>query len=355
MLTALPTSLIAGSFQLTLGQLSDLLGRKLILLFGMGLFSAGCLITSFARNPFWMDILCGVLGLASAMVVPPAVGILGAAYRVPCKRKNFAFACFSAGNPLGFALGSFATGVASKIFDWRASFIFLCMLWAVFTVACVWIVPGNVESYEPAPFRTRAWEATKKFDIVGTVLTVLGVGFLTAALTLGPADGWSSAIVISLLVVGFCLLVVFVLWESYWPYPLMPLKVWKIKGFPQLVCCAVFGLMSFVSSNFWLSLFMQRVLLYEPLEVALHLLPQVIAGVIWNIVAANILHRVNNTVIMAVGAVAYLTSSLLLSFTTHETSYWRLVFPALVICVLGADLQFNVANVSTPIPWPEPI
>lgn len=149
---------------------------------GMASFSAGSLIVSFAKNPFWMDILCGVLGLASAMTVPPAIGILGAAYAEPSRRKNWAFACFSAGNPLGFAAGSLVSGVASRIFDWRAAFVFLAIVWAVFAVAAFWIVP-SVEAFEPAPFITRLKVALKRFDSVGTVLTVLGVGMFTAALT----------------------------------------------------------------------------------------------------------------------------------------------------------------------------
>lgn len=158
-------SLTAGAFQLALGQLADLLGRKAVFLFGMGCFSAGCLIVAFAQNPFWMDILCGVLGLASAMVVPPAIGILGAAYSVPSQRKNWAFASFSAGNPLGFALGSIVCGIAARIFNWRAGFILLSIIWAILGVASVWIVP-SVEAFEPAPLKTRLRTALKQFDSV---------------------------------------------------------------------------------------------------------------------------------------------------------------------------------------------
>ncbi|KAF4459173.1 major facilitator superfamily [Fusarium albosuccineum] len=336
-------TLTAGAFQLALGQLADLLGRKAVFLFGMGCFSAGCLIVAFARNPFWMDILCGVLGLASAMVVPPAIGILGAAYDVPSQRKNWAFASFSAGNPLGFALGSIVCGIAARIFDWRAGFILLAIIWAILGVASVWIVP-SVEAFEPAPFKTRLKRALRHFDSVGTVLTITGIGMLTAALTLGPDDGWKSAHIISMLIIGAFLLVGFVYWESRWEYPLMPLHVWKNRNFSLLVLTAILGMMSFASSNFWLALFMQEISSYDALTVAVHLLPQVIAGIIWNIVAASILHSVNNTLIMAVGAFSYVGANLLLTFQKANTIYWGFIFPSLVINVIGADFQFNVTN-----------
>ncbi|KAI9171079.1 MFS-type transporter [Paramyrothecium foliicola] len=337
------TTLTAGAFQLSLGQLSDFIGRKVMFLSGMCIFSLGCLITAFAQNPFWMNIMCGVLGLASAMVVPPAIGILGAAYAVPSRRKNWAFACFSAGNPLGFAVGSLATGIAARIFNWRAGFILLCIIWAIFFVACFWVVP-SVEAFEPSPFLARAKTALKKFDSVGTVLTVFGVGMLTAGLTLGPGDGWASGHVIAMMVVGLALLVLFVFWESYWPQPLMPLYVWKNRNFSLLIAITCLGSSAFISSNFWLPLLMQEVRHMDALAVAVQLLPQVIAGIIWNIVAAAILHKVNNTLIMAVGAVAYVGSSIILSFQQANSLYWAFVFPALVIAVIGADFQFNVTN-----------
>ncbi|KAH7328302.1 major facilitator superfamily domain-containing protein [Stachybotrys elegans] len=341
---AAAATLTAGAFQLTLGQLSDLIGRKIIFLTGMGAFSAGSLIMAFSQNPFWFNILCGILGLASAMVVPPAIGILGAAYSVPSRRKNWAFACFSAGNPLGFALGSIVSGVATRISDWRAGFIFIAILWALLGLASCWIVP-DVEAYDKSSsFLARVKAAGKAFDVLGTILTVLGVGLLTASLTLGPADGWRTGHVIAMMILGVLLLVGFIAWESYWPNPLMPLHIWKDKTFSILLLIANLGMMSFMSSNFWLSLLFQEVRHMDALDVAVHLLPQVIAGVIWNIVVASLLHRVYNSILVAIGSLAYVAGSVLLSQQEADSFYWAFAFPSLVVTVIGADFHFNVAN-----------
>jgi len=177
------TALTAGAFQLGLGQLADLLGRKALFIIGMGSFSAFCLLVAFARTPFWMDVVCGIIGISAAMVVPPAIGIMGAAYSVPSKRKNLAFSSFSAGNPLGFVFGTITGGVATQIFNWRATYIFLCILWALFTMLAVWMVP-RVEAYPPGePLRTRLRTFVSTFDFLGTFLTVTGCGFITAAIT----------------------------------------------------------------------------------------------------------------------------------------------------------------------------
>ncbi len=76
------------------------------------------------------------------------------------------------------------------------------------------------------------------------------------------------------------------------------------------------------------------------------MLPMAIAGLIWNIIAGRILHRVNNTAIMIFGSVCYVAASLLISFMGPDSNYWAFIFPAFVLNVAGADFQFNVANVS---------
>lgn len=92
-------------------------------------------------------------------------------------------------------------------------------------------------------------------------------------------------------------------------------------------------------------LYMQNVLRYAPLAVAVHLLPQAIGGIIVNIIAGLILHRVNNKLLAGIGTLAYTCSSVLLATMKEDSSYWAFIFPSLLFAVIGADLQFNVANV----------
>jgi nitrate/nitrite transporter NarK len=115
------------------------------------------------------------------------------------------------------------------------------------------------------------------------------------------------------------------------------------------------GFMSFSTSAFWLSLYMQNVLRFSALEVAIHLLPQAIGGILVNVVAGLILHRVNNKLLTGIGALAYLGSATLLAVMKDGSSYWAFIFPSLLLSVIGADLQFNVANVSCTLPPVNPI
>jgi len=113
---------------------------------------------------------------------------------------------------------------------------------------------------------------------------------------------------------------------------------------PQINIIVVLGFMSFTAYGFWLSLYMQNVLGFTPLKVAIHLLPQAIAGIIVNIIAGAVLHKIPNRILMGIGALAYTISPLLLALMKEDSSYWAFIFPSLILAVVGADLQFNVAN-----------
>jgi hypothetical protein len=119
--------------------------------------------------------------------------------------------------------------------------------------------------------------------------------------------------------------------------------------------------MAFTSSQFWLSFFMQERQGLTPLLVAVHLLPQVVAGLIYNAIAGAVLHRINNTLLLVMGSLAYVGSNVLLALMQPDSPYWAFIFPSLILGVVGADFQFNVANVgpaqpnsTQPSPAPAP-
>lgn len=109
--------------------------------------------------------------------------------------------------------------------------------------------------------------------------------------------------------------------------------------------------MAFTSTQFWLSLFMQDLQQLTPLLVAVHLLPQAIAGLIYNVIAGSVLHRVNNTLLLVLGSATYVASNVLLSIMQPDSPYWAFIFPSLILGVVGADFNFNVANVVSPLLW----
>lgn len=162
--------------------------------------------------------------------------------------------------------------------------------------------------------------------------------------------GWRTPFVIILLVLGVLLIAVFLWWESIFQFPLMPLRVWRDRNFSLIMAIMLLGFIGFTPAQFWLSLYLQRVQNLSALNVALRLLPQAIMGILVNIVAGLILHKVSNKLLTLIGAVCYTISFFLLALQKSDSSYWAFTFPSLILMVVGADLEFNVTNVSHPTP-----
>ncbi|KAI8943546.1 hypothetical protein NX059_001542 [Plenodomus lindquistii] len=335
------TSLTAGSLLLFFGSVADLFGRKAMFIGSMFLFSVFCLGAGFAKSGMSLDILCGVLGIFSASAVPPAQGMLGAIYEKPSPRKNRAFGCFSAGNPMGFVFGTILSGLFTQIFSWRAGFFLLAIVYFVTSVLAVFTVPKDV-----TPKQTLNSETMKKLDLPGTGLTIFGIGMFCAALSLGgdAPDGWKTPYVLVLLILGVLLIAAFVVWEIKYPYAMIDMNIWRDRDFSLLLTILSSGFLGFPVFSFWIALYFQTELGFSALMTGVHMLPMVIFGLLANLVAALIQHKVSNKFLVGIGAVAMMVSFTLAAVQRKGDSYWAFSFPALCLCVIGVDFQFIVAN-----------
>ena len=191
------------------------------------------------------------MGLTGASAVPPALGLLGVIYEKPSKRKNYAFACFSAGNPIGFVFGLIFGGVATQLFGWRASFWLYSIIFLVFTLIGLWTVPKDFTPKLPLTVGT-----LKQFDVIGIFCMIFGVGLFSAALSLGETapQGWKTGYVLALLIVGSGLLIGFVFWDLWYKYPLVPMGIWKDRNFSLCLGILVLGFIAFTPSSFFIAL-----------------------------------------------------------------------------------------------------
>ena len=335
------SSLTSGAFLLFFGRVADLFGRKMMFVGSLFLFSVFALAAGFANTAIGLDVLNGVMGLFSASAVPPALGLLGVIYEKPSKRKNYAFACFSAGNPLGFVFGTIFSGIATSIFNWRSSYYLVAIIFLAFTIIGWFTVPKDFTDKEPLNVET-----LKRFDVLGTLLTIAGIGMFSAALSLGDtaAQGWKTNYVLALLIVGVLLLIIFVFWETWFKYPIVPMTIWKDRNFSLALAILALGFMAFTPGSFFIALYFQDVLHLSALEVAVRLLPMAIMGIAVNIFAGVVLHRISNKLLMLVGTLAYTVAFVLLVVNRESSSYWAFCFPSFLLMVVGADLEFNVAN-----------
>ncbi|OWP01737.1 hypothetical protein B2J93_2329 [Marssonina coronariae] len=328
--------LASGSFMLFCSKTADLFGRKIQLLIGLLLLSLFSFLTAFAPDPVSMNVLCGLLGLGTAIIAPPAMGTLFATYPAGT-RRNRVTGAMGAANPLGFIFGSMSSGLATKYASWRQSFLVVAVFFFVMAVMAVWTMPAKPRSGSSS-------QLIKEFDYLGTVLAIAGMAFVGAALTEAPRAGWHSSKVLVMLFVGAGALSSFALWEQHAPCPLLPAHIFGNPTFTLTIICTGLGYMSFITNQFWISLYMQEIQGLEPLTIAIRLLPQAILGTVWSYLGEELISFISGRLIMAAGGLGYVGGAILILLITPETSYWALLFPALCVTVIGADFQFIVSN-----------
>ena len=363
----------------------------------MFFFSVFSLGAGFSQNGMTLDVLCGVLGIFSAAAVPPAQGMLGVIYARPSQRKNRAFGCFGAGNPMGFIFGTILAGVFTQVFNWRAGFFLLAIVYFCISIIAAFTVPEDT-----TPKQKFNAETMKKLDLPGTALTIFGIGMFCAALRYGwtsrsvrlqantlhslsgnAPQGWKTPYVLVLLILGAILIISFVVWELNYPYAMIDMKIWRDRDFSlvrrsmllwgfcveiqlrsfttllatachdlgtndmqQLMSILALATLGFPVLSFWIALYFQRVQEYSALMTGVHMLPMAIVGLTANAVAALIQHKVSNKLLVGIGSTALTLSFTLAALQRDGDSYWAFAFPALCLCVVGIDFNFIVANVS---------
>ncbi|KAK6537672.1 hypothetical protein TWF694_011846 [Orbilia ellipsospora] len=375
-------TLTAGSFLLLCGSLSDIIGRKRMLLFSYAWFSIWNLAAGFAKNDILFDIFRGLAGIGtvrlSAVVnaggIPACVGILGSTYQRGT-RKNKAFAVLGGFQPLGYVFGIVTGGIATEFLSWQANVWFLAILYTFITILTWFFVPSDKELLEhvrnqelkgyrmsgipPPALGTVAdqsvFQLLKRVDFVGAGLVTAGFALFVFALTSASKSsaGWRSAEILCCLIIGISLVLLFLVWQWYLGrpgskssvQPLMPLSIWTYPNLGLVMVIVTLGFMNFTGIlMFWSTLWFQEINKVSPLVTTARYLPQVIGGFLVNLFAAFTLHIIPGKLLLIVGMIAFTGSSLLFALQPAHITYWAMSFPSLCLSVVGADLVYMVSN-----------
>ncbi|KAF7890095.1 uncharacterized protein EAF02_002510 [Botrytis sinoallii] len=250
-------------------------------------------------GPYELIVICGLLGICTAAIAPPALGILFTAYPEG-RRRNMA--CGALGN-------------------WQSARLHFRKVF---------------HPVSPS-------DAIRRFDYAGSLFIVLAVALVSAGLTEGPQSGWLSVHVVLLLVFGVFFIFGFIAWEYFYENPLLDLSVWRNGNFSLCVICMGFGYMSFITTNSGLHCTCKMFNITHHYKLLL-VCASSSAGVFWSFLGQWLIQKVHGTIVMGIGSLMYSAGAILLLFIKEDTSYWLFLFPALIITVIGADFQFIVAN-----------
>jgi EmrB/QacA subfamily drug resistance transporter len=325
-------SLAFGGLLLLGGRLSDLVGRRRMLIIGLIGFAAASALGGAATGFTTLVIARGAQGAFGALLAPAALSTLTVTFTDPAERGR-AFGVYGAIAGAGGAVGLLLGGVLTEYLSWRWCLYVNVVLAVVAVAGAVRLLAGQ------------ARDPNVRIDWPGTVL--VGAGLVAVVYGLSEADtkGWGAPTTIVLLVAGVVLLAAFVLTEQRVAHPLLPLRIVlnRFRGGAYLAiglsAIGIFGIFLF------LTYYLQLTLRYSPVTTGLAFLPM-IGGIILSSTTSSgaLMPRFGPRPLVPAGLLA--TSGGLVLLATQlglHTSYASQILPALVLTGVGLGVVFGCA------------
>ncbi|MHC5902751.1 MFS transporter [Streptomyces sp. S6] len=284
-------SLVQAGLLLTAGSAADRYGRKRMLLAGLVLFGAGSLVATLASSTGQLIAARAGMGVGGALLVTTTLAV--AMQIFPPEEQPRAIGIWAAVNSLGFATGPLVGGFMLGHFWWGAIFLINLPVAAVALIAVVALVP---ESKNPQGDRP---------DLLGALLSTVGMSSLVLTIISGPEHGWLSARVLGSGGVAVVVLAGFAWWESRIPHPMLDLSFFRNREFTGAVAGAVLVTFGMGGALFLLTQHLQLVLGYGPLEAGLRTVPLAVTVVLLNFtgIAARITGKFGGPVSILAGMV----------------------------------------------------
>ncbi|MER7932436.1 MULTISPECIES: DHA2 family efflux MFS transporter permease subunit [unclassified Streptomyces] len=308
--------------------LGDRFGRRRLFLAGLVVFTGASAAAAMAPGIDSLIAARAVQGVGAAVMMPLTLTLLTAA--VPEARRGMAYGIWGAVNGLAVASGPLIGGSLTEHVSWHWIF---------------WLnVPLGLALLPLARLRLAESHGTgAPLDFPGTLLASGGLFGIVYGLVRGPADGWTSSLVLTGLFAGGALLVGFVIHGSRAKNPMLPMRLFRSRAFSGINAASLLMFLGMFGSIFLLSQYMQGVLGYSPTEAGLRMLPWTGMPMLVAPIAGILSDRVGGRPVAAAGLFLQAVGlGYMASVATAHASY-GVQLPALIISGIGMALYFAPA------------
>ena len=309
------------------GRLGDIFGRRRMFLFGVVVFGLSSLAIGFAPNDTVLVAFRAVQGVGAAFMMPGTLSIITQAF--PAEQRGTAIGTWAGVSALALAIGPVIGGFLTEYVSWRAIF-FINPPIAVGAVAVTLF----------AARESRDETVDKTVDFAGIATLTVGLTALVLALVESNAWHWGSVRVISLLVLAAVSLGAFVVIERRVKAPMIDFTFFRSRT--SIGANTVAFLISFAmfAQFFFLTLYMQNVLHYSPLETGLRFLPSTLMIIVTAPLAGRLADRVGSRPLMTIGLAIVASALFIESHLTIHSGY-GLLLPGFVLLGLGMGLVMS--------------
>ncbi|MFJ3973914.1 MFS transporter [Streptomyces sp. NPDC090021] len=319
-------TLAFGGLLLLGGRTGDILGRKRVFIFGVLLFGMASLLGGLAQNEGQLMAARALQGVGGAIASPTALALITTTFREGPAR-NRAFGVFAGVSAAGGAIGLLAGGVLVEWLDWR------------------WVLFVNVPiALGIAVLARKVLHESERhpghFDLTGALLSTAGMVALVYGFIRASQEGWRDPVTLGSFGAAVVLLTLFVLNERRSPQPITPLHMFADRnragtyGIMLMLACAIFGMF------FFLTLFVQIVLGFSPIQAGLAFLPVSAVIAVGAGLTAKLLPKFGPKPFMVCGALSSAVGLAWLTRIDVHSTYLGSILGPMLFFALGMGLQF---------------
>jgi EmrB/QacA subfamily drug resistance transporter len=324
------------------GKLSDVYGRRPLLLIGVSLFLVGSALSGLSQSMGELIIFRGLQGLGAGAIFPIALSVIGDLFS-PAERGRYQ-GLFGAVFGLSFIIGPFLGGFLTDNLSWH---------WIFYVNLPIGIVALAVIATQlPNTGNTRGVRV-RDLDYLGIVVftaaaILLLIGLTDKGLTnsSGSLYDWSSANVLVFMVGAAVLTVAFAIAEHYAKEPIIPLDLFRNRSYTTINIATFFVAFGFFSAIIFLPRYFQAVQGLSATASGYRTWPLMLGLILSSTLSGILVSRTGKYKVMLVGAMALLTLGMFLM--THlelVTGYWTLSL-WMLIAGLGVGPSFSVTTVA---------
>jgi len=320
------------SLILVAGSLSDLFGRKRVLVLGLLGFGVTSVLCAVAPTSGSLIAFRALQGVAGALLVPSSLALIIAVFGSEGAGK--AIGTWTAWTGIAYVIGPLFGGFLIDAASWRWIF-------------AINVVPIVITLGLMSRLRHEEERQGAKVDTVGAVLCALGLGGSVFALIEQTHYGWINPIIYTPLVIGVAMLVYFVRYEQRIDQPMLTMELFKVRNFSvgNVATIAIYSGLSVAS--FLITVFIQQVGGYSAIEAGLALVPVTIIMFVLSPRFGALCAKYGPRFFMSAGPAVAGLGFLLLLRVDQSVHYWSQLLPGVLLFGLG--LSMTVAPLTTAI------
>ncbi len=311
------------------GKLSDLFGRRPIVIFAVSLFLVSSALAGLSQEMWQFILFRGLQGLGGGAVFPIALAVVADLYTPAERGKYLGF--FGAVFGLSSLIGPWIGGVITDTFSWHWIF-FINVPLGLISLIILWRLLPPI----------RRPEAARNIDYVGAGVFALAIAPFLIGLTNKQSGEWSDPAVGGLILAGLAFGVLFLWIESRVPEPIVPLSLFRIRTFTISVTAMFLAAFGFFTAVIFLPRWFQTVGGASATESGYNILPLLAGLIISAIASGQIVARTNRYKLLLFSSLSLLAVGLFLLSSLRTDTDRATLWLWMAIAGLGIGPSFAV-------------